>query len=356
MGRRAFDLNWLILICVIILTTLGLTTILSIDTDYFYQQVVFALVGAVFAYILSRIQFSIFQYFDRLLIIFCVIFLLLSYLGPSVRGATRWIMVGSINIQPSEFVKPLYLLALSSLLVRFPPVKLKPILAHTGLFLLIFFIVLKQPDLGSAIVYATMWVSMMILAGIPVRYIIAAFFLGLVILPAGYESLAQYQRLRILNFFDPMHDPQGTGYNAIQSMISVGSGKLFGRGFGRGTQSLLRFLPERHTDFIFASYTEEFGFVGALALLVVFFVLLWQLLREAGKKILGSSAYLYICGFVVMILTHIIINIGMNMGIVPITGITLPFVSYGGSSLLATFVGLGIAISAMQRGNEELEG
>lgn len=348
MGRRTFYINWLIILTSVLLLALGLVTLLSIDRSYFSQQLIFGVIGIGLMIFFARINFSIYPYLDRVILIFSIIFLCLSYLGPNVRGATRWLMIGPLSIQPSEFVKPFFLLGIASLMVRFPPTKLIRIVAHTVLFVVTFTIVLRQPDLGSALVYASMWITVIVLAGLPLKYIVGSLLSVLGLLPILYQFLHEYQKLRIVTFLDPLHDPQGSGYNAIQSMISVGSGQLFGRGFGRGTQSLLQFLPERHTDFIFASFSEEFGFIGGFILLIIFFVLLLQLLMEASKKFNYSVEFLYLVGFFAQMLTHIVINVGMNMGIVPITGITLPFVSYGGSSLLTTCIALGIAIAAIQ--------
>jgi rod shape determining protein RodA len=234
-------------------------------------------------------------------------------------------------------------------MVRYPPVKIKNILLHTGLFAVVFLIIVRQPDLGSALVYLSMWLGLLVLAGIPLKYIIGAISLGGISLPIIYELLHDYQKKRISTFLNPLLDPKGAGYNAIQAMISVGSGQLFGRGFGRGTQSLLRFLPERHTDFIFASFSEEFGLIGSLVLLLIFFFMFLRLLKQASRKVNEPLAYLYISGLFIMLFTHVVINVGMNIGIVPITGITLPFVSAGGSSLITVFIGLGIYVSAIQR-------
>ena len=224
---------------------------------------------------------------------------------------------------------------------------------HLGLFLIPFLLIFKQPDLGNAIVYLSTWVALIMAAGLPLIVFALAVVGGTVIMPLGYRLLHEYQRLRIQTFINPLLDPRGAGYNAIQAMIAVGSGQLFGRGFGRGTQTLLKFLPEFHTDFIFASFTEEFGFMGGFVLLLLFFVLLWQLLQVAQKQPPTSMSFLYLVGFFTLIFTHVIINIGMNMGVVPITGITLPFVSSGGSSLLSLWVGLGIVFASFQKNRFE---
>ncbi len=265
-----------------------------------------------------------------------------TFLGPQVRGATRWLEIGSFRLQPSELAKPFFLVSISSLLVRYPPMTLKRIGMHMTLVALPFILVFQQPDLGNALIYLTSWLAMILLSGIPLIAIILGGVITGIILPLSSYFVKEYQKQRILTFLDPLLDPHGAGYNSIQAMIAVGSGRLLGSGFGRGTQSLLQFLPERHTDFIFASFTEEFGFVGAAALIAIFYLMLWQLLRHAFRVREQLFAHLYIVGLFALLLGHFVINVGMNIGLLPITGITLPLVSYGGSSLLAIFIGLGI--------------
>jgi rod shape determining protein RodA len=249
-------------------------------------------------------------------------------------------------IHTSEIIKPFFLLAIASFLVRFPPTTFKTILLHIGFFLVPFFLIFAQPNLGNTIVYTAIWVAMVMLGGIPLFFMVLALIGNLLLFPIIYYFLRDYQKLRILTFLNPLLDPKGAGYNAIQAMIAVGSGKLFGRGFGRGTQTILQFLPEYHTDFIFAAYAEEFGFLGGLILLLLFYLLLWQIVKQARRIQENKFAFFYAGGFFMYIFTQIIVNIGMNLGLVPITGITLPLVSYGGSSLLSVWIGLGILVAA----------
>lgn len=348
MGKRTFYFDGIVFVALILLVSFGLITILSIDTNLFYQQLVFAGVGFALFILFTRIDFSLYYYIDKIFYVGIILFLLISYIGPNIRGATRWIQIGNISLQPSELIKPFFLLCMSSFLVRYPPVKFKNLIIHLFLFGVVFLTVLRQPDLGNAIIYLSMWIGIVIIAGIPLRYITGASLILTIFLPLIYGLLHDYQKLRLLIFINPLLDPRGAGYNAIQSMISVGSGKLFGRGFGRGTQSLLQFLPERHTDFIFASFTEEFGFVGGAILLGVFFILLFRILYQANKKSANQLSFLFLTGTFIQLFTHIIVNVGMNIGIIPITGITLPLLSSGGSSLIGTLVGLGIYMSAIQ--------
>lgn len=350
MGRRAHTFDWIVFVSIITLISLGLITQLSISPGFFNQQLLYCLLGIGLFLVFMRIDFGIYEYLTKYIFFGSILFLLLSYLGPNVRGATRWLDVGGIRIQPSEFVKPFFILGISYFIKRYPLVKIKHIALSVCIFITFFFIIFRQPDLGNALVYAAIWVGMMIIGGLPVRYF-AASLIGLALLsPIFYNWLHDYQRLRLITFIDPALDPKGAGYNALQSMISVGSGQLWGRGFGRGTQSLLQFLPERHTDFVFASFAEEFGLLGALVLLILMFLLLYRLLKQAENMETQSAAYLYSIGLFTQLLTQIVINVGMNLGILPVTGITLPFISYGGSSLLAILLSFGIYISA--RANE----
>ena len=226
---------------------------------------------------------------------------------------------------------------------KYPPRQLRYFPIHFIFFFIPFLLVFTQPDLGTSIVYFFMWFSMMIAGGLSLFTV--AFF-GLVLfflLPVGFSWLRDYQRTRILTFLDPALDPKGAGYNAIQAMIAVGSGQFFGRGLGRGTQSHLRFLPEFHTDFIFATLVEEFGFFGGFLLLLSYALLFIRIIIvtfTGAKHTLFVFTYAF--GLFSMLLVQVFINAGMNMGLVPITGITLPLVSYGGSSVLSVAIGFGL--------------
>lgn len=213
---------------------------------------------------------------------------------------------------------------------------------HIVLFSIPFLLVFKQPDLGSSIVYASFWLSMMLAAGLSIFSVALSGGVGVLALPFFWSHLLPYQRQRIDTFINPSLDPSGAGYNALQAMITIGSGQWFGRGLGRGTQSHLRFLPEHHTDFIFATLIEEFGFVGGLLLLILYATLLVRIIFPLLTNVKNSGLFVYSIGFFSMLLTQIFINMAMNMGIIPITGITLPFVSYGGSSLLSFGIAFGL--------------
>ena len=270
-------------------------------------------------------------------------FLVLSYLGPAIRGATRWILFFGVQLQPSELVKPLLLLAFAHYIAKYSPRKISNIPRLFILFAIPFFLVFRQPDLGSSLVYGAFWTAMMLAGGLPVWLLIAGLGLVGVLVPLLWTHLAVYQKSRITTFLDPGLDPKGAGYNALQAMIAVGSGQLFGRGLGRGTQSSLRFLPEFHTDFIFATLVEELGFVGGSLLLAGYGILLYRIITPLIRGAVSDvRVFIFSFGLFAMLLSQIFINAGMNMGLIPITGITLPFVSYGGSSILSTAVSFGL--------------
>jgi rod shape determining protein RodA len=264
--------------------------------------------------------------------------------GSSIRGSTRWIPIGTFQLQAGEFVKPLLVLSFAFFLKTFPPKTFKNILINTILFAIPTFLIFKQPDLGTALSVSSIWVAQLFISGIS-YWLIAA---GAVIFVIFAESLPRflhdYQLKRLETFIDPFKDPLGSGYNVIQSIVAVGSGGILGKGLGHGTQSHLRFLPERHTDFIFASLAEELGVFGSILVLLCLGALLYRLLSLATHTRSSSSRLIYI-GVFGYLAFQTFVNIGMNIGIAPVTGVTLPLISYGGSSVLSTAIMLGIASS-----------
>lgn len=279
-----------------------------------------------------------------------LLLLLTDLLAPKVNGAQSWLGIGGIRFQPSEFAKIAIILMLSKFLSRYPPLNFKTFMACLGVIILPVFLVLIQPDAGSALVYLVISFGMLLAAGTPLKYLGGLIGLGLAAIPVlVFFVLKEYQKMRILVFIDPMRDPLGAGYNVIQSRIAVGSGGFTGKGFMLGTQSKLRFLPEPHTDFIFSVFSEEFGFIGNLVLIFLFGVLIFRVIitgiksRDRRCKILtsGVASWLWFQMFE---------SIGMSIGLVPITGLPLPFLSYGGSSLLSTFIALGLVASVYIEG------
>jgi rod shape determining protein RodA len=261
--------------------------------------------------------------------------------APEVKGAQRLIPLGFIRFQPSEFAKISLIIVVAKFLSRYPPLTLKPFLCGIGVGLPALFLVLIQPDAGSAMVYAVIIFSMIFVASSPMKYVCYIAGSGVALLPFAWFFLKDYQKMRLLVFFDPTRDPLGAGYNAIQSRIAVGSGSLLGKGFLQGMQSKLRFLPEPHTDFIFSVYAEELGFWGSFLLLIVFGLVFARILA-AGMKSRDIRGKIISAGVAGWIWFQMFEGIGMSIGLMPITGIPLPFLSYGGSSLLSISIALGL--------------
>ena len=352
--RKRLNIDWQLVIPIIIITFFGLTGLAAISLQLATTHLIFFLISAAIFLVVSQ-----FSYLDNksLISFYIVISLLLLispfFFGSVVRGSIRWVQVGGLTFQPSELIKP-FLIIIFGYILRTSR-RQSSILNYLYYFLVLiipFLLIFKQPDLGSALVIMAVWLSMLIVSGISWKSLAVVGLVGSSLAPLIWRFLQDYQKQRILIFFNPYSDPQKTGYHVIQSIISVGSGGLFGRGLGHGTQSQLRFLPERHTDFIFASLAEQLGFLGSITLLMVLFFLLKRILIIARLAPDKFSRLLTI-GVFAMLFFQISVNIGMNLGILPITGITLPLVSSGGSSLLATMISLGLVNNISQYCNKK---
>lgn len=319
------------------LCSLGTVVVGSVASQLLISQILFYFVGIVLFFIFSKIDYHIYIHLWKQIFVVAIFLLVLTILlGLESRGATRWISIGGFRLQFSEILKPF---VISSLVAFVTERKKYFIAALLGLIPIV--LVFKQPDLGSALIYVAGVSVAIFLSDINISYIISTVVGVISLLPISWHFLAEYQKNRIISFLNPSSDPLGTSYNAIQATIAVGSGMLFGLGLGRGTQSQLLFLPEHHTDFIFATLSEELGFFGASLLIIIFFILMWRILKVSGGSI-DKYGMVLGCSLGVMILAQVFINIGMNLSILPVTGITLPLISYGGSSILATMITLGI--------------
>lgn len=277
--------------------------------------------------------------------------LVLTYIfAPKVNGAHSWIDLGGFRFQPSEFVKIAIILTMSKFLTRYPPFDFKTFMAGLGVISLPVILVLIQPDAGSALVYLVISFGMLVAAGTPFKYLGGLVGLGLSAIPVLIIFvLKEYQRNRILVFIDPMRDPLGAGYNVIQSRIAVGSGGFSGKGYMLGTQSKLKFLPEPHTDFIFSVFSEEFGFIGNMILILLFSILLFRIIL-AGIRSRDRRCKILVAGVASWFWFQMFESIGMSIGLMPVTGLPLPFLSYGGSSLLAIFIAIGLVASVYIEG------
>ncbi|MBQ3627092.1 MAG: rod shape-determining protein RodA [Synergistaceae bacterium] len=280
-----------------------------------------------------------------LFLITLIILLITPLIAPRVKGAHSWIAIAGFRIQPSEFAKITLILALAKFLSRCPPFNFKNFLAGLGVVLVPVLLVMLQPDAGSALVYLIIAFGMFFAAGTPLIYLGSLIGSGLAALPFLIMFvLKDYQRNRLLVFIDPMRDPLGAGYNVIQSRIAVGSGGFWGKGFMNGMQSKLRFLPEPHTDFIFSVCSEEFVFIGALLLLILCLFLFYRIIN-VGIKSRDRRCKILTAGIATWIWAQMFESIGMSIGLMPVTGLPLPFLSYGGSSLLSVSIAIGLAIS-----------
>lgn len=273
---------------------------------------------------------------------------LVLFIGGDATGTRRWLSFGAINIQPSEFAKlGMIMVASAALSARTRYAASWHYMLILGLILLPpALLVTMQPDLGTAVMFAGLWFSMVLAVGVKWRYILGIIGTIGISLPLLWGFLRPYQQQRVRVFLDPTSDPRGAGYNVIQAMIANGAGGVLGVGLGRGTQSQYKFLPVRHTDFIFSVIAEELGLIGTGVLILLFFILLWRILGAVQKASDNFGRYLCFCVFS-MIALQTFINVGMNMGIMPVTGIPLPLVSYGGSSLIVTMAMLGLVQSVI---------
>jgi rod shape determining protein RodA len=283
-----------------------------------------------------------------------VALVLVPLVGRVAGGSRRWIALGPVSIQPSEFMKPALVIALAHYFARTAAVRLgvREMLLPAFLTIPPAILILVQPDLGSAAMLFFVLLSMLILGGVRLRWF-AALAAPVVLLspfvgPMLWHHLKTYQQQRILTFIDPALDPRGAGYHIIQSKIAVGSGMLWGRGFLRGTQNHLNFLPEQHTDFIFSVFSEEFGFVGAAALMVLYLGLLLRGLSIAARA-RDRFGVLLVLGIMSIVFWQVVVNVGMVTGLLPVVGIPLPFFSYGGSSLLGLLIGTGLVMNVSMR-------
>lgn len=338
------SVNLPIILSSLTLVSIGILVIYSSSHELAFQQFIYTLVGLIFFITLAQIDLGALRKFIKPLYFFTV-FLLIAVLivGFETRGVIRWIPLGFFNIQPSEFAKPILILLLANYWAKNFPTWInisKSLLLMTPLVILIF----KQPDLGTSLTLGAIWMGMLFGSRVPIKNILILMLITILVIPSGWLFLKDYQKQRIIGFLTPEADPLGRGYNLIQSTIAVGSGQLLGRGLGRGTQSRLQFLPEYRTDFIFASIAEEMGFLGSLTILSIYLFLLSYFLRVASKT-QDNFNFLLIIGVFSMLIFQIFVNIGMDLGLVPITGITLPLISYGGSSLVATMICLGFVAS-----------
>jgi len=320
----------------------------SIAPSLFPLQFVYLGVAILAFWFFSQINFDIISLFSKHLYIVSIALLIMTLIiGRVTRGAIRWIPIGAFSLQPAEFVRPFLLIFFANYLT-IQKVDFKRVLKAFFLLVLPAFLVLIQPSLGVSVLTVVGFLGVLISSNFNKKYVLGGVAVILVSIPIFWQVMVPYQRQRVLTFINPSVDPLGAGYNSLQSTIAAGAGKITGMGLGRGVQTQLAFLPEKQTDFIFAAVSEEMGFVGAGLTLAATFVILFRLVAIVENSI-SPAARAYVCGFFLVYLLQIFIHIGMNLGMLPVTGLPFPLVSAGGSSLLATMIGLGIALGAYKR-------
>lgn len=345
-------IDWALVSSAILLSLLGLVTMNSFleDSIFFERQLIWLSLSLVVMYLVSLLDARLLYRTSVIFSIYLISTLLLVlvlFFGTVVLGAQNRFDFGFFAFQPSDVAQLVLVLVLAKYFARrhMDIGHFKHILVSGAYAFIVFVLLFLQPDFGSAMIVFAVWFGMVLIAGISRTHLITVFLVGL-IASAGLWNFgfADYQKTRILSFLDPLADIQGVGYNAYQSTIAVGSGGLLGKGIGYGSQSKLEFLPEYETDFIFAAFAEEWGFFGVLIFIILFGVLFWRILYHAQY---GATNFetLVCSGIVLWFLAHILIHVGMNVGLLPVTGTTVPFLSYGGSHLVTKFAALGLVLS-----------
>jgi len=354
---KKIDIDWILFFATLPIFAVGLITMHSFTGDSYFasHQFVWIIISIVVFFIISLIDVRFLRASSVSITLFVLSAILLGSLtiiGKVSHGAESWISLGLFSFQPSDFAKLALLIILAKYFSRrhIEIANIRHILV-SGLYAFVLFIlVLSSPDLGSAMLIFLIWLGMVMISGISKKHLFALFGIGIVSFVLLWSFVfADYQKDRIRSFVNPLADIRGAGYNAYQSTIAIGSGGLFGKGVGYGTQSRLKFLPEYQTDFIFAAFAEEWGFAGVLILFFLYGVIIWRIIAIA---IHGASNFeiLFGAGTAIFFIVHIAINIGMNLHLLPVTGTYLPLMSYGGTHILMEFTILGILMAMRKYG------
>lgn len=318
------------------------------ENDYFFtRQMIWVVVSFAVFFIFSLIDWRFLRKSGFLIILFLLsvaVLLGLLIFGKVIRGATSWFELYFFSIEPADPIKLVLILVLAKYFSRrhIEIANIRHIIISGVYMALITGLVFFQPDFGSAIIIFLIWLGMILVSGINKKHLLAVFLIiALLFSISWFFVFKPYQKARIITFLHPLKDMRGAGYNALQSMIAVGSGQIFGKGIGYGSQSRLGYLPEHQTDFIFAAFSEEWGLIGVIFIFLFYGIIIWRILKNV---FVAESNFetLFGMGLAVFIVAHFIIHVGMNIGLLPITGVNLAFVSYGGSNLLTVFAGLGI--------------
>lgn len=336
----------LIIVCLSLMTVYSATSYKT--TSFFYKEIIWIILGVMVYFLFSFIDYRKYGKYYKVIYIVNILLLLSVYvIGHKRLGAQRWISIGPLTVQPSEFAKLLVVLTFSELLARKYRERFSGFknLIITALYIMpVFLLIAKQPDLGTSLVLLFIYMTLIFINGIDWVTISVTIMSGLSMVPVAYFFfLKEYQKRRIQTFLNPEADMLGSGWNVTQSMIAIGSGGFYGKGFLKGTQSKLKFLPESHTDFIGSVFLEERGFVGGIVLILLYLILIFQILKIADSADLYGKLVCY--GIASIFFFHVLVNVGMIMGVMPVTGLPLLLMSYGGTSFLFAFIMLGIVQS-----------
>lgn len=354
LSTRSFD--WPLFTAVILLVLMGMAAVYSVDLSrgsnlFFFKKQLLALsIGVVFLFVAATSQHTLWRYVAKWWYLFSLLLMAVVLIfGQTIRGTKGWFNLVGFSFQPVEMAKVGLILMIAYIISRFGRRFDKPLFFFgTGIVaFLLLGLTMMQPDLGSAVLLGAIWFGMVWAVGARRLYLVLLTVVIILLAVTGwFFFLKDYQKDRLANFIDPGRDPLGSGYNVTQSIIAVGAGKLFGRGLGFGSQSQLRFLPEAQTDFVFSVIGEELGLAGVVAMLVLFALVFWRLLliiQKSDDDFVAATA----TGILILFFAQLITNLGANLGLLPITGVTLPFVSYGGSSLVINLLLVGILESMM---------
>jgi len=360
-GEKILAFDFVLLFLILLLGIISLFAMYSSERGNFsyhtqshlYRFSTFFLLFIVISFF--RIQY---WYKSAYIFYFLVLILLLGVdlFGITASGSKRWINLFFINLQPSELMKVSLIVFLARYYNKIPSQNvnsIKHIFIPFLSFLVPVFLVVSQPDLGTAVLIAITGLIVIWLTGFKIKYFLYTFFITICLIPVGISFLKPYQKSRILTFFNPERDPLGAGYQILQSKIAVGSGGIFGKGFLLGSQSYLDYLPEKHTDFIFTLFSEEFGFVGSIILLIIYALIIYRI-TSIGNQSRNNFARLFCFGFAAAFFVYVTVNMAMVLGLLPIVGAPLPIMSYGGSSMLSIMIGLGIVMSCKVYQQEEV--
>jgi len=341
-------IDWLLFSASILLVASGLVTmnVFNEPNIFFQKQLLWLIIGIIAFFIASISRVSFLKHTTIIVAFFITsvfLFILLFFIEP-IQGARSWLSFGPILFQPVDPSKIVLIILLSKYFSRrhIEIANIRHILVSGAYALVFFLLILIQPDFGSAIIIFLIWLGMVLVSGISKKHLALIFIAGIIAFSGLWQfGFEPYQKERVLSFLHPLADIEGAGYNARQSKIAVGSGEIFGKGIGYGTQSRLKFLPEYQTDFIFAAFAEEWGFAGTVSLFVLFSIVIWRILAAAMSGASNFEMFFGI-GVAIYLMSHFTIHIGINIGLLPVTGTPLPFLSYGGSHLITEFTALGI--------------